>query len=272
MVERLIEAAKALDGAGFERLGDYAARWRAEHPLAEWLATDPVQARRRRRDRSPPPHPRPDACRARVLGAARPRAPGRRDDQASSPARSATPTARELPLPRVLPGRARLRSAAADEPRRRHLARAGAEGVPGAAARPARHRPFDAGRDAARAERRRAGGLPRRTSAPTRSSATRSGSARELGVERWSVLGQSFGGFCVAHVPLVRPGGPARGVPHRRAAADRAADRRRLRAHLPPRARAQPPLLRALPRRPRARARDPPAARARTSALPSATG
>ena len=29
MVERLIEAAKPLDGAAFERLGDYAARWRA---------------------------------------------------------------------------------------------------------------------------------------------------------------------------------------------------------------------------------------------------
>jgi peptidoglycan-N-acetylglucosamine deacetylase len=33
MVERLIEAANALDGVVFERLGDYAARWRAEHPL-----------------------------------------------------------------------------------------------------------------------------------------------------------------------------------------------------------------------------------------------
>ena len=46
MVERLIEAAKQLDGARFERLGDYAARWRAEHPLAEWLASGPVHARR----------------------------------------------------------------------------------------------------------------------------------------------------------------------------------------------------------------------------------
>jgi peptidoglycan/xylan/chitin deacetylase (PgdA/CDA1 family) len=46
MVERLIEAAKALDGVVFERLGDYAARWRAEHPLDEWLATDPIHARR----------------------------------------------------------------------------------------------------------------------------------------------------------------------------------------------------------------------------------
>jgi hypothetical protein len=46
MVERLIGAAKELDGVVFERLGDYAARWRAEHPLAEWLATEPVHARR----------------------------------------------------------------------------------------------------------------------------------------------------------------------------------------------------------------------------------
>ena len=46
MVERLIEAAKALDRVVFERLGDYAARWRADHPLEEWLATAPVHARR----------------------------------------------------------------------------------------------------------------------------------------------------------------------------------------------------------------------------------
>jgi peptidoglycan/xylan/chitin deacetylase (PgdA/CDA1 family) len=46
MVERLIELAKGLDGARFERLGDYAARWRSEHPLAEWLASDPVHAAR----------------------------------------------------------------------------------------------------------------------------------------------------------------------------------------------------------------------------------
>jgi peptidoglycan-N-acetylglucosamine deacetylase len=45
MVERLIEAARALDGVVFERLGDYAARWRGEHPLAEWLAGAPVHAR-----------------------------------------------------------------------------------------------------------------------------------------------------------------------------------------------------------------------------------
>lgn len=47
MLERLIEAARALDGAVFERLGDYAARWRADHPLDEWLATDPLHAHTR---------------------------------------------------------------------------------------------------------------------------------------------------------------------------------------------------------------------------------
>jgi peptidoglycan-N-acetylglucosamine deacetylase len=46
MVERLIETAERLEGAVFERLGDYAARWRAEHPLEDWLRTEPVHARR----------------------------------------------------------------------------------------------------------------------------------------------------------------------------------------------------------------------------------
>lgn len=45
MLERLIAVAKALEGVTFERLGDYAARWRTENPLADWLATGPVQAR-----------------------------------------------------------------------------------------------------------------------------------------------------------------------------------------------------------------------------------
>jgi peptidoglycan/xylan/chitin deacetylase (PgdA/CDA1 family) len=46
MLERLIEDASALDGVVFERLGDYAARWRADHPLDEWLARSPIHARR----------------------------------------------------------------------------------------------------------------------------------------------------------------------------------------------------------------------------------
>jgi peptidoglycan/xylan/chitin deacetylase (PgdA/CDA1 family) len=46
MVERLIELAASLDGVVFERLGDYVARWREEHPLAGWLAGEPIHARR----------------------------------------------------------------------------------------------------------------------------------------------------------------------------------------------------------------------------------
>jgi len=46
MVESLIDAARGLEDAAFERLGDYAARWHEEHPLAEWLSGRPVQAAR----------------------------------------------------------------------------------------------------------------------------------------------------------------------------------------------------------------------------------
>jgi peptidoglycan-N-acetylglucosamine deacetylase len=46
MLEDLIDAATSLEGVAFERLGDYAACWRREHPLAEWLRSKPVHARR----------------------------------------------------------------------------------------------------------------------------------------------------------------------------------------------------------------------------------
>jgi peptidoglycan/xylan/chitin deacetylase (PgdA/CDA1 family) len=46
MLERLIDAAAGLDGVAFERLGDYAARWRDEHPLGEWRRNGSVHARR----------------------------------------------------------------------------------------------------------------------------------------------------------------------------------------------------------------------------------
>ena len=71
--------------------------------------------------------------------------------------------------------------------------------------------------DAARPQRRRAG---RRTSTHFRAdSIVRDAEAirAELGVDRWSVLGQSFGGFCVDDLPLDRARGAARGVRHRRA-------------------------------------------------------
>ena len=44
---------------------------------------------------------------------------------------------------------------------------------------------------------------------------------RELGVERWSVLGQSFGGFCVVNYLFPGAGRPGRGVHHRGPAAAR---------------------------------------------------
>jgi len=46
MLESLIETAKGLDGVRFEPLGDYASRWRASHPLEEWLRSGPIHARR----------------------------------------------------------------------------------------------------------------------------------------------------------------------------------------------------------------------------------
>ena len=118
--------------------------------------------------------------------------------------------------------------------------------LPRAAARPARHRALDARSARCRADARGAGGvpdaLPRRRDRPRRRADPRASS----GVERWSVLGQSFGGFCVAHVPLPGSRGPARGVHHRRAAADRPPGRRSLPRDVRARARPQPALLRAL--------------------------
>ena len=95
---------------------------------------------------------------------------------------------------------------------------------------------------------------------------------RELGVERWSVLGQSFGGLCVMTYLSLAPEGlreafvtgglPPIGRAHRRRLP------RDLRAH----ARALPALLRAVPRRPRTGARAASSASsATTSGCPPAT-
>ena len=108
------------------------------------------------------------------------------------------------------------------------LARARADGLPRAAARPARHGALDAGRralpglDAARAGRL-PHALPRRLDRPRRRADPRTSWASIA----WSVLGQSFGGFCVDELPLARARGPARGLHHRRPRADRPAHRRR---------------------------------------------
>ncbi len=73
----------------------------------------------------------------------------------------------------------------------------------------------------------------------------------ELGVETWSVLGQSFGGFTSMTYLSNRSRGAARGVHHRRPVTDRPAGRRHLWRHVHTPDRAEPPLLRALPGRPR---------------------
>jgi peptidoglycan/xylan/chitin deacetylase (PgdA/CDA1 family) len=46
MLESLIETAKGLGGVLFESLGDYSSRWRADHPLEEWLRSGSIHARR----------------------------------------------------------------------------------------------------------------------------------------------------------------------------------------------------------------------------------
>ena len=93
---------------------------------------------------------------------------------------------------------------------------------------------------------------------------------RELGVDRWSVLGQSFGGFCVLTYLSRAPEGLREAFFTGGAAADRPPRRRRLPRHLRAGARPEPPLLRPLPRRPRAGARDPPPDRRRGRAASAA--
>ena len=73
---------------------------------------------------------------------------------------------------------------------------------------------------------------------------------RELGVDRWSVLGQSFGGLCVITYLSLAPEGLREALVTGGIPAARAADRRGLHTHLRARARAQPPLLRPVSGRP----------------------
>ena len=44
MVERLIEHMRSFEGVVFEPLHEYAARWRRENPLEQWLLSSPVHA------------------------------------------------------------------------------------------------------------------------------------------------------------------------------------------------------------------------------------
>ena len=116
----------------------------------------------------------------------------------------------EPALAGLLPGRPRLPVPAARRSLR--LAQARAPGLPRPAARRPRHRPQhagdapDAGAGAAHPRRRPS---TWRTSAPTTSCATRSSSAASCWGRRskWSILGQSFGGFCVVHYLSAAPGG-----------------------------------------------------------------
>ena len=146
----------------------------------------------------------------------------------SSRARSPRPTALDRPYLLFLQGGPGFEATRPTEPAV-GLDEAGARRLPGAAPRPARHRPLHPGR------RRSPGDTPQAQAAYLThfraDSIVRDAELirAELGVERWSVLGQSFGGFCVDDLPLVRARGPARGVHHRRPVADRPARRRRLR-------------------------------------------
>ena len=81
-----------------------------------------------------------------------------------------------------------------------------------------------------------------RTSGPTPSCADAELIRRELtGGAPWSVLGQSFGGFCTRHLPVARPGRHPRGVHHRRPARPATSRRRRLPADLSAGARRRTP-------------------------------
>ena len=80
---------------------------------------------------------------------------------------------------------------------------------------------------------------------------------RELGVDRWSVLGQSFGGFCLLSYLSIAPEGPARSALHRWHPAGSSPDRRDLSTHLQASARPQRAVLPALSRRSRSGPADP---------------
>ena len=106
----------------------------------------------------------------------------------------AAPDGATAPVPPVPPGRSGLRGHPADEPAVR-LAEAGDRGLPRPAPRPARHGTLDPGRSRDPGPHPRGAG-PYLTHFRA-DSIVRDAEhiRRELGVDRWSVLGQSFGGF-----------------------------------------------------------------------------
>ena len=136
--------------------------------------------------------------------------------------------------------------------RPRQLAGPRAARLPGAAARPARHRPLHPGQPADAGPARHAPG-PGGYLAHFRADAIVRDAElvrRQLtGGEPWSVLGQSFGGFCTVTYLSLAPGGHPRGVHHRRPARPGHHRRRPLPAHLPQGRGQEPGALRALPGR-----------------------
>ena len=177
--------------------------------------------------------PGADPHRARARRPARPRPARRAADHRLHP-RGRRARRRRSAVPGLPPGRSGLRGDPPDEPADR-LDEAGARRLPRAAARPARHRPIDAGRSVI------PGDTPEAQAAYLThfraDSIVRDAELirAELGVDRWSVLGQSFGGFTSMTYLSIAPGGPARGVHHRRPVADRPPGRRHLRRDLPAR-------------------------------------
>ena len=142
----------------------------------------------------------------------------------------ADPDGLDRPYLALPPGRPGLRGDPAHQPAL-GLDEAGPEGLPGAAPRPARHRPIDAGRAAdPRVHARGAGRRTSPTSGPIPIVRDAELIRRELGVDRWSVLGQSFGGFTSMTYLSIAPEGLREAFITGGLVADRPAGRRRLRA------------------------------------------
>src|SRR5581483_6162587 len=180
-------------------------------------------------------------------GAARPRAARRRAADALR-TRGGRGRRQRAPVPRLPPGRPRLGGAAAALPAGAALARPCAPRLPRPPSRPARHRALDADRHAAGRGRGRAGRAPRAAPGGRDREGRRGASAdaRRGALERARA---ELRRLLRAHLPLVPPRGARRGVLHGRAAAGRTADGGRLPGDLRARPRAEPPVLRALPRR-----------------------
>ena len=156
----------------------------------------------------------------------------------SSPARSRVPTAVAEPYLVFLQGGPGIEATRPTSPPTR-LDGARARRLPRPAARPARHRPVDAGRadipgDTPEAQADVPDPLPRRFDRARRGG--HPARARDRSLER---ARPELRRVHLDDLPVVRARGPARGVHHRRAGADRPVGRRHLRGHVRPRHRAR---------------------------------